>query len=169
MVMKKLNRPTGLIRYASLNQMNNIKAKRLLQRPLVLLSILLITASIFATVYGVSNMSAAEFNVVSSRQPMYVLMSDNSVQNRYQIRIFNKTDQDHQYRIGVEGKSGFNAEIKENTLRVKAHEMATKEFAVRIARTSIQQDMRPITFKAHNLTDKSITLEYQSVFKSSGK
>ncbi|MFC1750488.1 4Fe-4S dicluster domain-containing protein [Pseudomonadota bacterium] len=96
-VMKKINRPTGLIRYASLNQLQNITGKKILRRPQVLVAIALIAASVFATTYGLSNMTPAEFSVINSRQPMYVLMSDNSVKNRYQARIFNKTDEDHQY------------------------------------------------------------------------
>ncbi len=164
MVMKKLNRPTGLIRYASLNQLENLKEKRIWKRPQVVLALGLIIISVFATAYGLNNMSPAEMSVAASRQPMYTIMSDNSVQNIYQIRIFNKTDEDHTYRISVSDNKNRLFKDSENKLRVKSGRMATTNIAVRVPREAIAHRTTPITFKAHNLSTKNITLEYQSTF-----
>lgn len=166
MVMKKLNRPIGLVRYASLNQIENRKEKRVLKRPQVWLAIVLISISIFATAYGLNNMSPAEINIVPSRQPLYVMMSDGSVQNRYQVRIFNKTDNNQLYRIIASDKLGLISEKTETELLVKPGKMATAYINVRISKEALTLNTTPITFMAHNLTTKGLLLKYESVFKA---
>lgn len=44
-------------------------------------------------------------NVQQVRQPLFVMLSDGSIRNRYLIHIVNKTESDEIYTIDVEGIS----------------------------------------------------------------
>jgi polyferredoxin len=47
--------------------------------------------------------SASEVAVLQVRQPLYVVMADETIRNRYQVHIVNKTEQDQIYSVKVRG------------------------------------------------------------------
>lgn len=54
-------------------------------------------------VYSIGSRTSHEETVQQVRQPLYVILSDGEVRNRYQIRITNKAAQDESYLISVRG------------------------------------------------------------------
>lgn len=166
MVMNKLKQPIGLIRYASLNQLNGHSGKPMFQRAPVWLAIVLIISSIISTIYGLNTMSEAELSVIDSRKPMYVLMSDNSIQNRFQIRIFNKSKQNQRYHINVNGITEMRVEGTQKPLLVKSGKMATTTVTVRVKKDAIRQSLTPLIFNIRNTNAADAQpIEYKSMFK----
>jgi polyferredoxin len=55
--------------------------------------------------YNIGSRSKVEANVQQVRQPLFVMLSDGSIRNRYVIHIVNKTESDEIYTIDVEGIS----------------------------------------------------------------
>ena len=86
-IMDKVGKPRGLIRYASLEQLSGKPAHKLYQHPrtLVYLSIILIAMS--GIVYGLTHLGSMTLRVIPERQPLFVTMSDGSVQNKYDFKI----------------------------------------------------------------------------------
>ncbi len=163
-VMEKIDRPKGLIRYASLNQLSNKTKRNVWKQPVVILATALMATSVLAATYSLNNITAAEMSVVSYRNPMYTVMSDGSIQNRYEVRIFNKTDDDHSYRISALSDVLDQSKVKNTDLAVKSGKMASTIIAVRIPVSQLQQEITPITLKAFNLTTEKTTLKRSSVF-----
>lgn len=105
-IMDSMNYPRGLIRYDS--EANLAKAVPLAsQLDWRRFKVLGYGAAVIALstllAFSVMTRERHEGSVQQVRQPLYVVMADGSIRNRYQIRINNKTQADHLYRIDVRG------------------------------------------------------------------
>ena len=103
-IMDSVGYPRGLIRYDSERNMASPTPhppKVMWKRFKVLGyagAILLMTSVLF---YNIGTRSDTEVNIQQVRQPLFVLLSDGSVRNRYQIHIVNKTETEQTYEVTV--------------------------------------------------------------------
>ena len=103
-IMDKYNWPRGLIRYTSENGLEGKKTHFFKLR-----TIGYGAATLLATIYLVWSISSAkmlEASAVQIRSPLYVVLSDGGIQNSYEVKINNKTQQPASYRISLEGLEG---------------------------------------------------------------
>lgn len=105
-IMDKVGFPRGLIRYDSETNLNRespqkpqLRWKRLKVSGYAL-ALLLATSFL---VYSISTRSPTEVMVRQTRQPLFVVLSDGSFRNRYQVHIVNKTERDEVYELYVRG------------------------------------------------------------------
>lgn len=98
-VMDKIGRPHGLIRYASMNEMAGKPVCKPYQQPAIIGYALFCLISIASIVYGFVSMETLTLSVEHERQPLFVQLSDGSIQNQYLLKITNKTQQDLFVRI----------------------------------------------------------------------
>ncbi|NCA27632.1 MAG: (Fe-S)-binding protein, partial [Methylophilaceae bacterium] len=61
-------------------------------------ALILMTSILF---YNIGTQSDTVVNVQQVRQPLFVMLSDGSIRNRYQIHIVNKTEADQTYQVTV--------------------------------------------------------------------
>ncbi|MCB5186706.1 cytochrome c oxidase accessory protein CcoG [Methylobacillus caricis] len=105
-IMDSVGSPRGLIRYDSeQNIASPVPHKPRLEwkRPKVLgYAASLVIASIILF-YNIGTRSDTEANVQQVRQPLFVMLSDGSVRNRYQVNIINKTEHEQRYYLKVQG------------------------------------------------------------------
>lgn len=105
-IMDKMGWPRGLVRYDS--ETNLAKATpgpvRLHWKSLKVLgyglALVLMTAYL---IYDMSHRSSFEHSIQQIRQPLYVVLSDGSIRNRYQIRLTNLSGSEETYRIEARG------------------------------------------------------------------
>lgn len=105
-IMDSVGSPRGLIRYDSEQNLASPTphAPRMeWKRPKVLgyAAALLIASGILF--YNIGSRHATEASVQQVRQPLFVMLSDGSVRNRYQINIINKTEHEQRYELRVQG------------------------------------------------------------------
>ena len=101
-IMHKRGWPEGLIRYASEKELETGTKPSLLKFRTIGYGI----ATLFATgllLYGILNMKPVDFAVQQIRQPLFVVMSDGTVQNSYQLKINNKEQVPLELELEVEG------------------------------------------------------------------
>lgn len=105
-IMDSVGYPRGLIRYDSERNLHaehptrpHIQWKRF--KVLGYAGALL--AMILALIFSVATRSDTELRIQQVRQPLYVELSDESVRNRYQLHLVNKTEQEETYKIEVRG------------------------------------------------------------------
>ena len=105
-IMDSIGFPRGLIRYASERDLQSehadhphLKWKRL--KVVGYASALLIMLG--ALGWNIASHSDIEVGIQQVRKPLYVMMSDDTVRNRYQIHIVNKSEQDQNYSVTVRG------------------------------------------------------------------
>jgi polyferredoxin len=98
--MKKLSRPTGLIRYDSQNGLAG-KRRRLL-RPRILVYALLMLMGAGAFALGITRLKSFEMTVVRMRgMPFFV--DHDVVRNQFLFRLVSKADAPVAYKLMIEG------------------------------------------------------------------
>jgi cytochrome c oxidase accessory protein FixG len=100
-IMDSIGYPRGLIRYSSEHALQHKRANHLNLKNFGYASALLIT--IGTLVWSVVTRSDLELSVRQIRQPLSVQLSDGRIQNRYEIKINNKTSQPMSYRLSMMG------------------------------------------------------------------
>ena len=145
-IMDKLNRPRGLVRFESLDGMEGKTHGKLLTRPRVWIYIGILVASVLGIGYGFSAMDAVELKVIHSRQPLYVLQSDGSVQNKYTLKVLNKLTEELQVKITATGPEGLVLVGADKQVTARRGNVTPRVVFVRIPRKMLDQDTLPVVF-----------------------
>lgn len=105
-IMRSIGFPTGLIRYDSelnLKQAQPVKPTLHWKRLKVIgygLALVVMTGFL---VFNLSRRSDYEQTVNQIRSPLYVVLTDGAIRNRYQVRVSNLSKRDETYLLGVRG------------------------------------------------------------------
>lgn len=105
-IMDSVGFPKGLIRYDSeinIESANPGKPHLDLLRLRTLGYGAMILVMIAALVYNIATRSDIQLSIQPVRQPLFVVLSDGDIRNRYQIHITNKTQEVQIYRIDARG------------------------------------------------------------------
>lgn len=104
-IMDSLEWPRGLISYTSEKALETGKEPSLL-RPKVVAYALVLLAAIGGLVWSVLQQAPYDLVVAQVRQPIYVRLSDGSIQNSYEIKVNNKTTESMLLNFSVQGLEG---------------------------------------------------------------
>lgn len=175
-IMDKVERPQGLIRYDTTHN----REARLTGKPEITnvmrprtfwyISILVVVGSIM--LFGLINRSASELHVLHDRNPLYVQLSDGTIRNGYDIRILNKTHEDIQFSLTVDGIPGAEVRVQaagnpdQSALLVYADSVA--HYRVFVAAPKPTTGRTPLSFTAKS-SDGTIVETYSGVFLSRGR
>ncbi len=165
-VMDKIGKPRGLIRYASLDEIEGKPTKKFWQRPrpLVYITIMIIAAS--GILYGLTHLGAMELKVIHERSPLFVQLSDGSIQNRYDIKILNKLDKKVQVKITAEGPEKLELMDAKEALSIESGKLLSHIVYVKVPRSSLEKSRTPITFIVRNVDKPEDVVRYESAFFS---
>lgn len=169
-VMDKVGRPRGLIRYASLNELEGRPDSPLLLRPRVWVYTAILALALAGIIYGLSSLSAIELNVLHERAPLFVRLSDGSIQNKYTLKILNKTNENLMVEISAESPEPIEVVGIDGPVRVKHGEVTPSIVFVRIHRKDLRDESVPVDFRAAaTLPDGTeISAERESAFFGPG-
>ena len=111
-VMRALDRPTGLIRYDSLNGLSGRKTQYLRPRTVLYSALLLLGASVMF--YSFARIQPAQVGIVRMRgAPFYV--DETTLRNQFFVRLINKTSTPMAFDLNLSGGSlhwsGFNEAV----------------------------------------------------------
>ena len=113
-VMRKMDYPTGLIRYATSNGvaqgLGRGEMLRRVLRPRVLAYGALLAAAGTAFAVGLATRAPVHMDVIRDRGVMARLGEDGQVQNLYRVQLTNRTERLVHYRLGVDGLPGIALE-----------------------------------------------------------
>jgi len=146
-VMEKVGRPKGLIRYASLDELKGGKVKPMLKRGRVWVYSTILLLAVSGIVYGLSSLDAIELKVLHERAPLFVILKDGSIQNKYTLKVLNKTTEDIQVRVSVSGPLGLELIGAEQELTARNGFVSAEIVFVRIPRKELTEEQVPITFQ----------------------
>ena len=165
-VMEKLGRPKGLIRYESLDVLNGKEERPLYKRPRIWIYATVLLLALSGITYGLSTLDAIEIKAIHDRQPLYVLQSDGSVQNKYTLKILNKMTKDLDVRLSVSGPEGAVLVGAEKPIHTKNGDVTPHVVFVRIPRGNLTKDSLPIVFHGEATTPEGnvVKTERASVF-----
>ncbi len=163
-IMDKINRPRGLIRYVSLDEINGKPQPKIYQRPRVIGFGAILLASVFGLLWGLTHLGSLELSVIHERQPLYVIQSDGSIQNKYEVKILNKTDQVMKVGLEVTGHPSLSVHGVKPPLEVEPGDVGAFNVFVRIPRTEFKQEREEVVFRVYNIDDPNVSATYESMF-----
>ncbi len=144
-IMEKVSKPNGLIRYMSLAQLRGEAAQTIWKRPRMLVYLVVTLFGIGGVIYGVTHISAVDLAVIHERQPLFIKMSDGRIQNKYRLKVTNKTDQTIDFDVKVNGVEGGEL-TGENRLKAAPGKVSSSTFFVRADQKSLTNGSSPIVF-----------------------
>ena len=164
-VMDKLGRPKGLIRYATLDEMQGKPVKKLYQHPRTLVYIAILLLALGGIIYGLTHLGAMTLRVAPERQPLFVHMSDGSIQNKYSFKVLNKTNKEIFVKVSAEKVLEGQRIVGANEPRhVTPGKTAAFTVFLRVPDENIKDEVTNIKFKVENVDDPKMTAEYKTKF-----
>ena len=146
-VMDKVGRPRGLIRYASLDEMEGKSTRPLLKRPRVWVYTTILALALSGIFYGMSSLDAIDLKVLHERAPLFVTLSDGSVQNKYTLKVLNKMPESLVVRIGVTGPEGLTVMPADEPVNVHGGGVSAAGIFVKVPGKNLKKEQEPITFR----------------------
>ena len=169
-VMDKLKRPRGLIRYESLDALNGKETRPLLKRPRVWIYSAILLVALSGIAYGVVSIEAVELKVLHERQPLFVQLSDGSIQNKYTLKVLNKTDQDLEVYVSASGPEGLLVVDTDKPIHAHRGKVTPRTVLVRVPRQSLGQESEPVLFRVTTADGNPATTgERESMFIGPGR
>ncbi len=108
-MMLSLGWEKGLIRYSSENQLKGLTSRLLKPKSIAYAVVLL--AVIAALLRSIGQQAPIDFSVVQVRQPLFVRMSDGRIQNSYDLRLENKTNDSIPLAVMMDGLAGAELDL----------------------------------------------------------
>lgn len=165
-IMDKVKQPRGLIRYASYKELHhNAKSIPLYKRVRVIIYAVILLTAMSGITYGFMHLSPTEFKVVHERQPLFVQLSDGSIQNKYTVKLLNKTKETITLKFNIEGLEGATLHGL-GEITVEPGKVIPVTALVRVPEEYITSDLVPIMFKGIVESNPGIVVQYKSMFMS---
>ncbi|MDD5384609.1 MAG: cytochrome c oxidase accessory protein CcoG [Gallionella sp.] len=164
-IMDKVGKPHGLIRYTSLDELEGKPAKKMYRHPRTLVYIGIILIAFGGIVYGLTHLGSIALKVIPERQPLYVNLSDGSIQNKYDFKVLNKTD--HDFHVTVTAEGGVKDQViigAEKPLLTHHGRSTSFTIFVRAPGENIKREVTPIVFRIQSVDDPLIAAEYKTKF-----
>ncbi|AFJ03813.1 Type cbb3 cytochrome oxidase biogenesis protein CcoG [Methylophaga frappieri] len=165
-IMDKINQPRGLIRYASYKELHQGKKTiSLFKRPRALVYGFILLLSVSGVIYGFSSFSPTEFTVTQQRKPLYIRMSNGDIQNKYTLKLLNKTDAVLEIQYHVSGLEEATVIGLDKTFKVEPGRVIPITAFVRLpVYMQDESNLHKIEFVATAVNNPEITDTYESVF-----
>ena len=153
-IMDSIHYPRGLIRYASETSLQGGKT-RWLKGKTIGYGIFLL-AIIGLLVWSIATRSSVELSISPIRQPLYVVLSDGRILNRYEVKINNKTSQAKQYHLSIEGLSDAKLDLgQENPINLHAESSSVVLAKVIIRKNEHASKSLSVTFVLRDVIDST--------------
>ncbi|MEQ8747462.1 cytochrome c oxidase accessory protein CcoG [Pyruvatibacter sp.] len=109
-IMDKIDRPRGLITYDNFDNMERrekgLAPRTRLLRPRTILYAALIVLVGAIMLAALVTRSPLDVNVLRDRNPLFVMLSDGSIRNGYDVKILNKLSEERLFNVTVTGLEG---------------------------------------------------------------
>jgi len=164
-IMEKVDRPKGLIRYASRKEMDGEALPALFKRPRVVAYSIILLLSIVGILYGLTHIPPIELSIVHERQPLFIQMSNGSIENKYTIKAVNKTPEDLHMRVSIVAPEGIKISKRENAdIILKSGKIIPLHIFLTAMPKALKEKQTPVRFVLESIETPTIRVEYESVF-----
>jgi len=165
-IMDKIDQPRGLIRYASHKELyQGQKAIPLYKRFRVIMYSVILLMCVSGVAYGFMSFADTEFNVIQQRQPFYTMMSNGDIQNKYTLKLLNKTDSPMNIKYAIEGLPEAKVTGLEHVVTIQPGKIRAITALVRLPKQAVTDvKMHKITFVATSLNNSVLINKYDAVF-----
>jgi len=164
-IMDKVNRPRGLIRYASRKEMDGAILPPLFKRPRVVVYAMIFSLSVGGILYGLTHIPPIELSVVHERQPLFIQMSNGDIKNRYTLKALNKTGADLRMNLRIESAEPLMVgSDSEQHIVLQAGKMIPFHVFLLAHPNMLKTKELPVRFVLESDGEPMIRIAYDSVF-----
>ena len=160
--MKKMGRPENLIGYTSFAAREGGKTKVVRPRVIVYSAIIFVLTT--GLLWQMAGRKQTDLKVIKERQPLYVLMSDGSIQNKFTVKVANMTAEDQTYTLRIEGIPKAHLIRQEDRLRVRAGQVTPYIVFVRLGADDLHGTSQKFDFVLQDVNNPENKIDYESVF-----
>ena len=160
-VMTKVGKPKGLIRYSSRELLEG--HTRHIVRPRTVLYPLALALFLGAFTYALVTRDAADVTVLRGQGEPFTREADGRIANQVRVKITNRTNVDHDYRIEVIGAEAGSVVVPQNPLRVATGQTAVTPLFVLLPRTAYHDGEHRVTFRIGDATGFVDTVPFKLV------
>ena len=140
-VMQRIGKPTGLVRYASLDEVSG-KPRHLLRVRTIFYPTVL-AALVTGLIVTLALKAPADITILRGLAGPFTEQPDGRIANQIRVKVSNRTAADQEYRIQVEGlPDGATVIAPENPLAVAAGETRTTSLFVTVPRGAFSNGER---------------------------
>ena len=116
-----------------------------------------------AFAYTIATRIPLEVDVLRDRGPLFTQTSDGKLENSYTLKLANKGQEGHRFKISVSGLDGLEL-VTDAELNIAAGELAEVALRLQADPDDLQRANYTITFHVMALDDPSISLDAESRF-----
>ena len=160
-IMTRVNKPKGLIRYSSRELLEG--HKRHLIRPRTVLYPLALALFLGAFTYALATRDAADVTVLGGQGEPFTRQADGQIANQLRVKIANRTNDDHDYRIEVVGATEGSVVVPQNPLRVATGQSAETPLFVLLPRSVFRNGEHRVAVRVSDGAGFSTDVPYRLV------
>jgi polyferredoxin len=117
-----------------------------LLRPRVWVYSAILLVALSGILYGLSSLDAIELKVLHERAPLFVTLSDGSIQNKYTLKVLNKMNEDIPLRISASGPRGMELVGADEPIVARNGFVSPATVFVKVPRKDLQAERMDLTF-----------------------
>ncbi len=157
-IMDKVDKPRGLIRYASRDLLAG--RPRHLLRPRVVLYPLALTLFLGGFVYALETREKADVTILRSQAEPFSIEPDGRVSNQIRVKVANRSLSDRAYAISILGADSAQVIAPESPLAVKAGEQRTTSIFVVLSPAAFTRGRRDVRVRIDDGDDYSADIPF---------
>ncbi len=161
-VMDKMNYPKGLIRYTTENALQGRPVRIL--RPRVIIYALLLLALLTGLIISITLRTPLELDVLRDRNVLYRTVEMGLVSNVYELKILNKDQREHVYRLSVSGLEGLELISDRSEYRVAPGEVLSVPLSLQIDPFELRSPSSEVVFTLEAIDDPALRVETSARF-----
>ncbi|SFD53875.1 cytochrome c oxidase accessory protein FixG [Thiohalospira halophila DSM 15071] len=162
-IMDQMGYPRGLVRYTSERELEGGKTHFLKPKNFGYAAAILVASG--ALIYSIATRAPMEFFAAQVRQPLSVTLSDGRIQNRYNLKVSNKTTEPIDYRIRLEGLQGASMDLGGyETITVEAERSSRVQAKVRVEPDLLTGEQTHFRFVMDPVNDAYQPLKAEATF-----
>ena len=148
-VMDKVGKPRGLIRYTTERQLVDNEPTKVV-RPRLFAYIFILTALIVAAGFVAVGRDPLQLEIRHDRKQLASIGRDGRIENSYILKIVNKTQERHTYKIKLEPIDGITLQSRFKELPLNAGETYDVPISLFADKDKISQNRTPITITVYS-------------------
>jgi len=165
-IMRKVERPEGLIRYSSRDAMAGKPVRTL--RPRVVLYPAALVLALTGFLVTLSNRELAEVTVLRGTGEPFVVQRDGRITNQLRVKITNRSSSNHAYAIGVDSLPMDAIIVPQNPFPVASGATAATSLFILLPRDSFRNGQRRVTVRVSDGADFVTSVIYPIVGPRTG-
>ncbi|HSG02372.1 MAG TPA: cytochrome c oxidase accessory protein CcoG [Marinobacterium sp.] len=160
-IMERMGYEKGLVRYTTEHELEGKKTRLL--RPRLIGYLIALLAMVTAFSYVLITRTPLEVDTIRGRGELYTTASNGDIRNSYSVKIANKSQQDMNFRITLEGLE-FAELVGATEVRVEAGELLDHTLFIEVDPRALERPNYKIEFEVTSIDDDSISATSESRF-----